>query len=138
MKKLHLITGLIMIVVFVLTGQYLLRILTPFDGVLDGNRMMYRASHVYLLMSASVNVIAGCYYKSLPRSLPALAQKGGSLLLLLSQPVLLLAFIFEPANNIVDRPYTLTGCILLLTGVFLTFTGITHQALLNRKAETEI
>jgi hypothetical protein len=41
-------------------------------------------------------------------------------LLLLSQPVLGLGFLLEPALNLVGRPFSLAGALLALTGVALS------------------
>jgi len=123
MKKIHLISGLVMVLIFVLSGQYLKMTLPPFEGVMDGNRMMWRASHIYLMMSAVVNVVAGMYYQPFTSVLAVWAQKIGSISVIASQAVLLAAFTIEPAQNDIERLYTVFGCLLLLFGTFIVFLG---------------
>lgn len=123
MKKFHLLSGLAMVLVFVLSGLYLKSTLPSFEGVLDGNRMMWRASHIYMMMSATVNVMSGIYYRPFPYSLAAWLQRFGSMMVIVSQAVLLAAFAVEPARNMIERPFTLVGCVLLLFGAFFVFLG---------------
>lgn len=132
MKTIHFISGLLIILIFIGTGQYLKFTLPPFDGTLDGNRMMYRASHVYLMMSGAINMIAGCYFTQFKTSIQIWAQRIGSIMILLSQPVLFLAFVIEPANNMVERTYTISGCLLLLGGTFITVLAYSCQSVKTR------
>ena len=132
MKKTHLTTGLIMVLIFVVSGLYLKFTLPPFDGNLDGNRMMYRASHVYLMMAAAVNVMAGIYFHAFKALLASRLQKLRSSLVILSQPILLLAFAIEPARNVVERFFTLIGAVCLLFGVFFIFLGWWYQIYTNK------
>ena len=80
--------------------------------------MMYRASHVYLLYASLLNVLAGAYWR--PVILRHKTQLLASGLLLLSQPVLGLGFLLEPALNLLERPLSLAGALLALTGVALS------------------
>jgi len=134
MKKIHLATGLFMVVAFVLSGQYMGRVLPPFDGSIDGSRMMYRASHIYLMMAAVVNVTAGMYYQPLRARGAAWLQRGGSALVIVSQFFLLLAFVQEPAQNMLARPWTFAGCLSLLFGAFFVFLGWLYQLHRDRGA----
>ena len=116
MRNFHLVTGVLFLIIFALTGQYMNSILPPFSGELDAQRMIYRASHIYILMASLINLLVGIYYQPFEHKLHKILQHLGSSFLLIAQPVLLAAFIFEPSMNLVDRPYTLVGCWLLLVG----------------------
>ena len=118
MRKTHLILGALFLVLFLISGQYMGQVLPAFTGELDGLRMMYRASHVYLLYASLLNLLAGAYWR--PVALRRRTQLAGSLLLMLSPPVLALAFVIEPAQNMVLRPFTLTGAVFALAGVVLS------------------
>ena len=118
MRKAHLISGLLFFALFLASGRHMGQVLPAFTGELDGLRMMYRASHVYLLYASLLNLMAGAYWH--PVSLRRRTQLLASCLLLLSQPVLGLGFLLEPALNLVSRPYSLAGAILALAGVTLS------------------
>lgn len=134
MKKVHLLSGLVMVFVFVLSGQYLEATLPP-EGPLDGNRMMWRASHLYLMMSAVVNVMAGLYYRPFSFAPAMWVQRLGSGLIIASQPVLLTAFAIEPARFSVDRFYTRVGCDFLLYGSFIVLLGWCYQGYRAKKSQ---
>ena len=118
MRKAHLISGLLFFALFLASGRHMGQVLPAFSGELDGLRMMYRASHVYLLYASLLNLLAGAYWH--PVSLRRRTQLLASCLLLLSQPVLGLGFLLEPALNLAGRPYSLAGAILALAGVTLS------------------
>jgi hypothetical protein len=118
MRKTHLISGLLFFALFLASGRHMGQVLPEFSGELDGLRMMYRASHVYLLYASLLNLLAGAYWR--PVALRQKTQMFASGLLLLSQPVLGLAFLLEPAQNMVTRPFTLAGAVLALAGVALS------------------
>ncbi len=123
MKKLHLITGLLFMVIFLLSGQYLSNVVGPFEGDLTAQRMMYRASHIYILWAASLNIFLGCYWVPFSGKYVKLTQRFASLCVLSSQPVLLAAFLIEPAVLSADRGFTLLGCGLLLIGTIFVLAS---------------
>jgi hypothetical protein len=118
MRKAHLILGAVFFVLFLISGRYMGQALPEFTGELDGLRMMYRASHVYLLYASLLNLLAGTYWR--PVEQHHRTQIAASIFLLLSLPVLGLAFVLEPAQNMVARPFTLAGALLALAGVMLS------------------
>ena len=118
MRKTHLISGLLFFALFLVSGRHMGQVLPAFSGELDGLRMMYRASHVYLLYASLLNLLAGAYWR--PVALRHKTQLIASSLLLLSQPVLGLGFLLEPAQNMVARPFPLAGAVLALAGVILS------------------
>ncbi len=117
MQKIHLVSGVVLLLIFLLSGQYLKATLPAFDGVIDGRRMMYRASHVYILMIALLHVAIGIYYQPFAQKLQRLLQHAGSFLLLLAAMLLLAAFAIEPAQQSVERSLTVSACVSALIGV---------------------
>jgi len=97
MKRLHLIVGLIVVVIFLLTGQYMEYVhnrLLP-----DGTRMLYRSRHIYLLLSGLLNLILGSYLIPQPRGRRRTIQIVGTILIILSPGLLLAGFFFEPQRG---------------------------------------
>ncbi|MFW1676721.1 hypothetical protein ACFVYJ_02930 [Pontibacter sp. JAM-7] len=119
MQKLHGFSGALMVLLFLASGAYLRVILPPFDGTLDSERMMYRASHLYLFMVGSMNLLLGFYWQVCRDVVGRKCQAWGSSLILLAQPLFLLAFMLEPGQSVI-RPWTVGGAFVLLGGVVMT------------------
>ena len=123
MKKIHLYSGILFLAIFAVTGQYMLHVLDLPNQEMDAQRMMYRASHLYILFVAALNVAIGCYWIKRDGRLQRVLQNAGSAMLFLSQPNLLAAFLTEPQDLGTGREITLLGCVLVLVGVVLTLGG---------------
>ena len=118
MKSVHLISGIITLVIFALTGQYMAQVIGLPETEFNAQKMMYRASHIYLLWAGLINTCLGVYWRPLALRNPFI-QLASSWLLVTCQPVLLLAFFTEPGVEDQDRLLTLAGCIMALTGTGL-------------------
>ena len=118
MGRIHVITGLLTLGAFFLSGLYMVKSLNLPEQAMDAQRMMYRASHIYLLFIGCLNIIVGVYVdkeKMLERrNLNTLS----SVTLISAQSVLMAAFVVEPVVIDKDRVLTLVGCALVLIGVF--------------------
>ncbi|HVQ37681.1 MAG TPA: hypothetical protein VMS31_09110, partial [Pyrinomonadaceae bacterium] len=89
-----LILGLVVVVVFLLTGQYMEYVhnrLLP-----DGVRMLYRSRHIYLLLAGLLNLTLGLYLTFQPSGWRRSLQIIGSILIALSPGLLLAGFFLEP------------------------------------------
>ena len=117
MKKLHLIFGILIFVVFLLTGQYMDRMHNHLDGMPDGTRLLYRSRHIYILMASMVHLVLGVYLVRHNGRVHRLLQVAGSLFLGIGTLLLLRAFMTEPATGISVTPFTQWGMYLLLAGV---------------------
>jgi hypothetical protein len=115
MKRLHLLLGLTLIVIFLLTGQYMEYVhnrLLP-----DGPRLLYRSRHIYILFSAFINVCLGIYLSGRTPGWRRTLQIVGSVLILLAPGLLLAGFFFEP-NRGPNRT------VLAPLGIFATAAGM--------------
>jgi hypothetical protein len=119
MKRLHLIVGLLMLVIFVLTGQYMDKFHEHLRNTPDAARLLFRSRHIYLLLASLINIVLGVY---LARGLTAWRnrlQTLGSLLLLLAPALLLYAFFTEPFRGGWQFAASFYGIIFLLAGTLL-------------------
>lgn len=116
MKLLHQITGILVIIVFLLTGQYMDFYYPHMDGVSDGVRMMLRSRHIYILLAGLVNLSIGVYFIQQRRGWRWILQLTGSGLLLIAPFLLTGAFFYEPTLPQMPRPLTLPAIVSLLTG----------------------
>lgn len=119
LRHTHLITGLLLILFFLLSGQYMQHTLRLSEQPFDAQRMMYRASHLYLLLVGVMNTLVGCYWQPFRSRLSCPIQGLSSVALLLAQAVFVVAFMTEPAVVSQDRMFTWLGCVLLLTATGL-------------------
>jgi hypothetical protein len=66
MRKLHFIMGILGILAFIGTGQYMDITLKQMQGMDDGVRMLYRSAHIYILLAAFPNIILSIASINLP------------------------------------------------------------------------
>jgi hypothetical protein len=120
MKRLHLILGVLVVVAFLFTGQYMdfqepkVRELTD-----EGTRMMFRSRHIYLLLAGLINLGVGAYFTYHRAAWRKALQVAGSVLILLAPLLMTAAFFYEPTLKGLKRPLTLPAVVALFAGVFL-------------------
>lgn len=131
MRALHLFSGIAVMVIFAMTGLYMLLSLDLLNSDFDLQRMMYRASHTYLLWAGAVNVLLGCYWTAAPYPILAKAQIAASGLIVLCQPFLVLAFCLEPGALDQPRVLTLVGTVCFFAGVLMTLAMALASQLAN-------
>ena len=119
LRHTHLITGLLLILFFLLSGQYMQHTLRLSEQPFDAQRMMYRASHLYLLLVGVMNTVVACYWQPFKSRFSRPIQGLSSSALLLAQAAFVVAFLTEPAVVSPDRTLTWLGCVLLLIGAGL-------------------
>lgn len=92
MRKLHLWVGLLTVVVFLITGQFMRRHQPPMTAFTPEVRLLFRSRHIYILAGGLVNLMLGLYLQRSP-NWRGRAQVVGSILLLASPAHLIVAFI---------------------------------------------
>ena len=115
MKRIHLVFGLLLVLVFLLTGQYMEYVHNR--TLADGVRVLYRSRHIYLLLNALINITLGLYVLYAPSDWRRSLQIIGSVLIIVAPTFLVAGFFYEPprgANQTVIAPY----------GIFATAIGI--------------
>jgi hypothetical protein len=94
MKRFHLIFGLVVVIVFLLTGQYMEYVHNR--ELPDGMRMLYRSRHIYFLLAGLINLGLGLYLAPRPGGWQKTLQLVGSVFIVLSPGFLLVGFFLEP------------------------------------------
>jgi hypothetical protein len=128
MRKLHLVVGLVGIAVFLSTGLYMFRGFPELYGTNEAVRYMYRANHVYVLLSSLINVALAIYLVPARPGWKAWVGKIGSVLLILSPPILCYAFFAEAPKATPERAFTGLGVLALLLGVLAHLPNYRAQA----------
>ena len=95
MARLHLIFGLLLFVVFLVTGQYMRADFPDKDAIDQTLRILMRSRHIYILFSALIHIALGVYFVPCAVVRRRTLQYAGSALLLLSSVLLVSAFIRE-------------------------------------------
>ena len=119
MKRFHIIFGLIVFVVFLLTGQYMDRYHQHLMNMPDGPRMLYRSRHIFILMSGLLHVGIGSYFKYRLQAWRRVLQIIGSLLITIATVVFTIAFFYEPGLPELQNPLSLSATITIAVGVLL-------------------
>ena len=115
MKRIHFVFGLLLFLVFLLTGQYMEYVHNR--TLPDEIRMLYRSRHIYLLLNALINISLGLYVAYARSGWRRRLQMIGSVLILIAPAFLLAGFFYEPprgADQTIIAPY----------GIFATAIGI--------------
>jgi hypothetical protein len=116
MKLLHQIVGVSVVVIFLLTGQYMDFHRPHMDELDDGVRMMFRSRHLYILLAGLVNISVGAYFSCRTRLWRRVLQWIGSMLIIIAPFLLIAAFFYEPVLGGLPRTFTLPGIISLSVG----------------------
>jgi hypothetical protein len=123
LRRLHLFLGILGILAFLATGQYMDRWHEHLRGYDDTTRMLYRSTHVYILLAAVSNAMTGLYLRPAQARWRRWLQLVGSLALLAGPPLFLAGFCTEPYLSGLARPYSRPAIYLALGGVVLHLIG---------------
>src|SRR5262245_59561731 len=125
MKRFHLIFGLLVVIVFLLTGQYMDRFHNHLEGMADGPRMLYRTRHIFILMSGLLHLGIGSYFRYRLHPWLRIVQLIGSVLVTIASVLFTVAFFYEPKLQGLSVPLSLKGMILIAVGALLhVFSGV--------------
>lgn len=119
MARLHLIFGLLLFAVFLITGQYMRADFPDKDAIDQTLRILMRSRHIYILFSAFVHIMLGVYFQPLPATWRRYVQYAGSALLLLSSMLLVSAFVRETYTLAAFSDLSRYGIYTSLAGVGL-------------------
>jgi|TARA_B110000908_G_scaffold124470_1_gene145936 hypothetical protein len=115
----HFIIGIAFFLLFLLTGAYMILNFPELYNGREEVRMMYRATHIYILMSALINLMAGNYLLQATQFSFLILRKLASLLILVTPILFFIAFIYEPARYLIERPVSFWAVVFLVAGVIL-------------------
>ncbi len=127
MKKFHLIFGILVVIAFLLTGQYMDRFHNHMVGVPDAERLLYRTRHIFILLSGLVNLGIAAYFAYWPQPWRKVMQFLGSGLICIASLLFIAAFFYEPRLDDLDTPLSHWGTYSIAAGSLfhvLSGTGI--------------
>ena len=109
MKRFHLIFGGVVILIFILTGQYMDKFLHHLVGMPDGPRMLYRTRHIYILLSGLLNLGIGTYFTYGWTRLRRALQFLGSALIVAATALFITGFFWEARLTGLETPWSGQG-----------------------------
>jgi hypothetical protein len=119
MKRFHLIFGLIVVVVFLLTGQYMDRYHQHLMYMADGPRMLYRTRHIFILMSGLLHLGIASYFSYRPGNGRRICQIIGSIFITIAPVLFTIGFFYEPGLQELYAPLSKIGVIITAIGALL-------------------
>ena len=123
MKWFHLILGLALFVVFMITGSYMRADFPDKDVIPQELRLLMRSRHIYILFNALIHIALGVYLQIRPRLWQRLTQYGGSIALTAASVFLVLAWRTETYELQHFSDLSREGIYLSLVGVGLHLIG---------------
>lgn len=117
-RTIHLVVGVLVIVVFLLTGYHMKFHIQQVMEADERLRFSLRGNHIYILLLGLLNLSMGAYLRVSQTLWRAYLQLVGSLMILTATGLVIVAFFFENKASL-DRPFTLLTMILALTGTVL-------------------
>jgi hypothetical protein len=129
MKRFHLIFGLLLVIAFLLTGQYMDRVHQHLEFMPDRPRMLYRSRHIYILLSGLLHLGIGTYFKYRVGTSRRTLQLLGSLFITAASVLFVFAFFYEPRLAGLEAPLAGNGMYLIAAGVLLHFlSGVNNKS----------
>jgi hypothetical protein len=116
MKKFHQLFGLFLVVIFLLTGQYMDRYLAHLSEMPDGPRMLYRTRHIFILLAGLLNLGIGTYFRYRAEPWRRVLQMLGSVLIVIAPVLFIVAFFYEPKLSNLDTPLSHWGMYAIGVG----------------------
>lgn len=122
--KVHFYVGIIIIIIFLLTGQYMHH---NFDHLKDMelmNRALFRAGHLYILLFGLINVSLGTHFYMHSNRMLRKIQLFGSVIILIASFLVIYGFFKELPTEQIERPLTRIS-------LYLIFLGVSVQGLIS-------
>ena len=95
MSYAHLIFGIVLFVVFLITGRFVRADFPDKDIIPQELRLLMRSRHIYILFSSLIHILLGLYLEMHKNSLRKAMQLFGSVFLFSASALLVWAFVFE-------------------------------------------
>ena len=125
MRTFHLIFGFLIVIAFLLTGQYMDIYHNHLSEMPDGLRMLYRTRHIFILLAGLLNLGIGAYFNYRQKLWRRILQSLGSALVVVASVLFIAAFFYEPTLKDLYTPLSHWGTYTVLAGtLFHVFSGL--------------
>ena len=115
--KFHLYIGIVIVIIFLLTGQYMHHNFNHLKEMELMNRALFRAGHLYILLFGLINASLGAHLRLSPIKWIKTTQQIGSLIIFTASFLVIYAFFDELPSQNIERTLTRYSLYLILLGV---------------------
>jgi len=119
----HLIFGVLLFIVFAVTGKFMRIDFPDKDAIPQELRLLMRSRHIYILFSALIHLVLGAYLRMSVDGRARVLQYAGSLLLITASILLVWAFVTETYSLQHFSDISRYGIYTSLAGVGLHLLG---------------
>jgi hypothetical protein len=119
----HLIFGILLFIVFTVTGRFMRVDFPDKDAISPELRVLMRSRHIYILFSALIHLVLGAYLRMGTDMRIKLLQYAGSLIIVISSVYLVWAFVTETYTLQHFSDLSRNGIYMALAGVGLHLFG---------------
>ncbi len=119
----HLIFGIIVFIVFLITGKFMRRDFPDKEIIPQEFRILMRSRHIYILLSAFAHILLGLYLQIHAQIWRKYLQVFGSLLLFTGTILLIYAFFYETYRTRAFSDASRFGLYTTLSGTILHLFG---------------
>jgi|TARA_B110000971_G_C19662725_1_gene343081 hypothetical protein len=126
--KIHFYTGIGIVIVFLLTGQYIHHNYDHLKSMELMNRALFRAGHLYILLFGLIHISLGTHFKMMKNKLLKKTQFLGSLIMYAATFLVIYGFFTELPTEQIERPLTRIS-------LYLIFLGVSIHGLISLKKE---
>jgi len=127
-RRFHIIFGVLVVIAFLLTGQYMDKFYNHLAGMADGPRLLYRTRHIFILLSGLLHLGIGTYFVYRRERWRWILQLLGSLMITASSLFFIVAFFQEPRLVDMHTPLTHKGTYLIAVGTLLHLFSAANES----------
>jgi hypothetical protein len=125
MRRFHQLFGLLVVIAFLLTGQYMNVYHNHLQGMQDGPRMLFRTRHIYILLAGLLNLGIGSYFSWRSQEWRRILQMLGSASIVVAPLLFMAAFFYEPGLANLYTPLSHWGMYTIGAGtLFHLLSGV--------------
>ena len=117
MKRLHLIFGILLFIIFAVTGRFMREDFPDKEIIPQDLRILMRSRHIYILFSALIHLVLGVYLQISRKTWRKVLQIIGSTLLIVASGLLIWGFIY-------DTYYAKTFSDIARFGIYFSLAGV--------------
>jgi uncharacterized membrane protein len=123
MSYLHLIFGIAVFIIFLITGKFMRVDFPDKDIIPQDFRLLMRSRHIYILLSGFIHILLGLYLQTAKQRWRNILQVFGSLMLFAGTITLVCAFFYETYTTQTYSESSRSGLYLTLAGTLIHLFG---------------
>ena len=131
----HLLIGIIGVIVFLNTGQYMDKELNHLRGMELGPRALYRSAHIYILFASLMHLLLGAYLQQATGIIRNMLQYAASLMIVIALGLFIYSFYTETNLQLIERPNIRLGIYLSAASTITHVIVALAQPTLDTKPE---